>query len=92
MNLKEIKQAISNLSYKDFERFSDWFEELCDERWAEEIENDPLAQAALRLGNFIMSKPDPDQFLVDLHSGQKERKQKEEDNNGMQSDAPTPRR
>ena len=46
LNFYEIRQAVLNLSNKDFDHFEDWFEDLCDERWAEEVKNDPMAQEA----------------------------------------------
>jgi hypothetical protein len=68
----KIRQSILNLPDKDFDLFWDWFEDLCDERWAEEVENDPIARKSLEIGYMIMSKPDPGQFLVDLFSGKGE--------------------
>ncbi len=70
--LKELRHAVLSLSKKDLELFQNWFEDLCDECWAEEVENDPIAQEAIKLGNLIMSKPDPGKFLADLLSGRKE--------------------
>ena len=69
IQLNEVRQAVLSLSNKDFDHFEDWFEDLCDERWAEEVKNDPMAQEAIKIGNLIMSKPDPGKYLADLLSG-----------------------
>ena len=68
----ELRQAVLSLSKKDLDYFETWFEDLCDERWAEEVKNDPMAQEAIKLGNHIMSKPDPGKYLADLLSGRSE--------------------
>ncbi len=65
------------LSEKDFNHFWDWFEDLSDEKWAEEVENDPIARKCLEIGNMIMSKPDPGKFLIDLLISRNEAKDKE---------------
>lgn len=72
IKLNELRRAVLNLSKKDLELFETWFEDLCDERWAEEVKNDPMAQDAIKLGNLIMSKPDPGKYLADLLSGRNE--------------------
>lgn len=61
-----IRQAVLNLSDKEFNHFWYWIDDLWGERWAEEVENDPVARKCLELGNMIMSKPDPGKFIADL--------------------------
>ncbi len=73
----KIRQAVLNLTDKEFGHFWDWFEDLCDELWAEEVENDPIARKCLEIGYMIMSKPDPGKFLADLLGGSNEAKEKE---------------
>ena len=72
----KVRQAILNLSDKDFDFFWQWYDDLCHERYMEEVENDPIAQKYLEIGYMIMSKPDPGQFLVDLFSGKNRDKEK----------------
>ncbi len=66
MNLYEIKHGLLNLKDIEFIHFWDWFDNLCDEKWAEEVENDPMAKKCLEIANIIMSKPDPGKFFADL--------------------------
>jgi hypothetical protein len=40
------------LSEKEFNHFWDWFDNLCDEKWAEEVENDPMAKQCLEIANI----------------------------------------
>jgi len=72
----KIRQAVLKLSDKDLDLFWEWYEDLCQERWTEEVQNDPIARRYLEIGYMIMGKPDPDQFLVDLLSGKSEGKAK----------------
>lgn len=74
IELNGVKRAVLSLSKKDLDDFETWFEDLCDERWAEKVKNDPMAQEAIKLGNLIMSKPDPGKYLADLLSGINEAK------------------
>jgi hypothetical protein len=72
----KIRQAILDLSDKDLDHFWDWYDDLCHERYIEEVENDPIARQYLEIGYMIMSKPDPGQFLADLYSGKSRDKEK----------------
>ena len=74
IELNELRRAVLSLSKKDLDDFETWFEDLCDERWAEKVKNDQMAQEAIKLGNLIMSKPDPGKYLADLLSGSNEAK------------------
>lgn len=60
IDLNKMRQAVSALPKKDFDHFEDWFDDLCEERWAEEVKNDPVAQEYIKLGNLIMSKFNPE--------------------------------
>ena len=55
----KLRQAILNLPEKDLDSFWQWYDDLCHERYMEEVESDPIAQQYLELGYMIMSKPDP---------------------------------
>ena len=68
----KIRQAVLNLPDKDLDLIWDWYDDLCHERWTEEVQNDPIALQYLEIGYMIMGKPDPGQFLVDLFSGKRE--------------------
>ena len=62
----KIRQAVLNLPDKDLDLIWDWYDDLCHERWTEEVQNDPIALQYLEIGYMIMGKPDPGQFLADL--------------------------
>lgn len=81
MLLNDIKDAILSLSEEDFEVLFEWMEELANERWQEEVENDPFARKALEMGYMIMNKPDPVRFIAKLLNCKGEDKKKNEDNN-----------
>jgi hypothetical protein len=38
MNLKELQQAVQDLSPEDFKAFEAWFDAVRSQKWAEEIE------------------------------------------------------
>ena len=61
-----LRQAVLNLSDKELDHFWYWLDDLWGERWAEEVENNPVARKALEFGNMIMSQPDPGKFIVDF--------------------------
>jgi len=64
----KLRQSVLNLPDKNLDSFWEWYDDLCHERYVEEVKNDPISQDYLKLGYMIMSKPDPGQFLVDLFS------------------------
>jgi hypothetical protein len=43
MNLKEIKQAVQQLSSEEFKIFEAWFDKVRTEKWAEDIGADTKA-------------------------------------------------
>jgi hypothetical protein len=62
----KVRQAVLNLSDKEMDNFWYWLDDLWGERWAEEVENDPVARKCLDIGNMLMSKSDSGKIIADL--------------------------